>query len=128
MARVNYKIAHLIHTDPNEAKNQILEALRTEKMHIGNAAHRIGCTHGTLLIWMKKLEMQKAVDKLKATALKEGWHHEERGGRPKMTKSEKESARAAREAAKAAMTPSQLAAAKRARSRRRESKGSAHAA
>lgn len=99
MARVNYLIAHLIHTDPKAARDQILEAFRAEKMHVGNAAKRIGCTHGTLLIWIAKLEMGPAVAKLKKLAEREGWHHENHGGRPRLKPAERKARALARKAA-----------------------------
>ena len=103
MARVNHLLAHLIYTDPGEAKKQILEAFRREKMHVGNTAARIGCTHGTLLIWIARLTgLRSQIDKLKARAQDEGWHYvkEERGGRPKMSEDDRTAAKLERERTK----------------------------
>lgn len=116
MARVNHVISHLIHLDPKKAKDLILTALRDNKMHVGDAAKAIGCTHGTLLIWIGKLEMQPAVEKLRALATREGWHHDRHGGRPKMTAKALAAAKAAREA----MTPAQRKAALAKRSKKAE--------
>lgn len=82
MARMNYPIAHLIHIDPAKAKKQILDALRSAGMHMANAAASFGCTHGTFLMWIKKLDMREAIDDLRQTAKKKGWHHDHVGGRP----------------------------------------------
>jgi transposase-like protein len=83
MPRVNHQIAHLIHVDAAKAKKQILDALREEGMHMANAAARIGCTHGTLLVWVKKLDMQADIDALRDVAKRNGWHHDHVGGRPR---------------------------------------------
>ena len=117
MARINYKLTHLIYVDPDAAKKELLEALRAEKMHMGKTAASIGCTHGTLLGWIEKLDtlgknMTDAVLKLKVKALKEGWHWVNTGnpngqGRPKLSMAEKKR----RAEARAAMTPAQKRAA-----------------
>jgi DNA primase large subunit len=120
MARVNHLIAHLIHTDPKAAKQAILDALEAEKMVMGQAAAHIGCTHGTLLVWIAKLDMSPAVEKLRLRAMREGWLHIPQGGRPKMTAKARAEALAAREAKKAAMTPAEQAKDKAARKARRE--------
>lgn len=82
MARKNYAIGHLIHIDPADAKKQLLDMLREEKMHMSNVAKRIGCTPGTLINWFNALAMKDEVDEMRATARREGWHFDI-SGRPK---------------------------------------------
>ncbi len=104
MARVNHQIAHLIHIDAKAASKKILEALRAEKMHMGNTAARIGCTHGTLLLWIKKLDMVEPVEKLRLGMIeqlrrqskREGVREPRFGGRQKMSTEERAAAKAAR--------------------------------
>jgi hypothetical protein len=64
----------LIHFDPKKAKTLILDAFRAEKCHKGNTAHRIGCSHRTLLVWMKKLGIDAEIDRIYELAVKEGWN------------------------------------------------------
>lgn len=100
MARIDYQLAHLIHIDPEAAKKQILDVMRAEKMHMTNTAAKIGCTHGTLLGWIARLDaikgvkMTEAIASLKAKAEKEGWHWVNHGnpnskGRPPLSDAEK---------------------------------------
>ncbi len=113
MARVDYQLAHLIHIDPKAAKKEILDVLRGQKMHMTNAAAAIGCTHGTLLGWIARLDaiegigMTEAITALKAKAEKEGWHWVNHGnpnskGRPPLTEAEKKRRAKERAAATAA--------------------------
>ena len=119
MARVDHQLAHLIHVDAEAARDQILEALRAEKMHMSKTAARIGCTHGTLLNWIKKLDSIKgvkiaeAIASLKAVAENEGWHWVNTGnpnsrGRPPLSAAEKK--RRAEARAVAAQAPAKRAA------------------
>ncbi len=72
----------LITVEPGKAKEKILAALKTSKVHMATAAAALGCTHGTLLRWIADLELTRAVEQMKGKAIKEGWHHGRKGGRP----------------------------------------------
>lgn len=82
MAHADHEITHLIAVDPTKAKAKILQALKAARMHKAVATKEIGCSHGTFLRWIVRLGMQQEIEEMAAKAVKEGWHHEERGGRP----------------------------------------------
>lgn len=109
MARVDYPITHLIHIDPTKARKQILDALREQKMHMANVAKAFGCTHGTLLTWVKKLDLREAIDDLRETAKAKGWHHDHVGGRPPGPAKTAKPAKAPRKPAKAPRKPAKPA-------------------
>ncbi len=78
-----HEMGYLIRFDPAEAKKRILEALRLEGVHKGNASTRLGCRHGTLIRWIEQLKLAPAIATMTARAVREGWHHGHVGGRPK---------------------------------------------
>ncbi len=64
----------LIHFDPKKARTTILEAFRAAKCHKGNTAVRLGCSHRTFLVWVKKLDLDAELDKIYELAARQGWN------------------------------------------------------
>lgn len=79
------EILALIIADPAKAKTKILVALQATGMHMVEAAKRLGCDNSTLLRWIDRLGMKRDVERMRARAEREGWHHKKHGGRPKGT-------------------------------------------
>lgn len=73
----------LILSDPDKARRVILKSLRDSGMHLGEVERRLGCSRPTLLRWIERLALQETVEELREEALRDGWHHDRRGGRPK---------------------------------------------
>ena len=72
MANVHHALRHLIHVDAAKAGAQILRAVDEAGGHKSNAAKILGCTHGTLLAWIKKCGLEAQVDKVVEKAKAEG--------------------------------------------------------
>lgn len=77
-----HELASLIETNPKEAGEKILKAIRSARAHKGDAAKQLGCSHQTLLRWIARLGISKDVEKLVTEAEKKGWIHDKIGGRP----------------------------------------------
>jgi len=77
------EIQGLIIAEPEKARKKILSALEASRMHMGDAAKRLGCAHSTLLRWIAQLALARPIEVLKARAIRQGWHHNKIGGRPK---------------------------------------------
>lgn len=83
MAFEQKEMQGLIITNPAKAKAKILSALKGARVHMGNAATALDCSHVTLLRWIAKLGLQKEVDAMKDDAIKRGTYDGHKGGRPK---------------------------------------------
>lgn len=83
MAFEQKEMQALIITKPAEAKRKILAALKSNGVHMGNAAASLDCAHVTLLRWIAKLGLSAEVEAMKDTAIKKGWYEGHKGGRPK---------------------------------------------
>lgn len=75
-------LTHLIHTHPEAARKQILDALRKSGMHKGEASKLLSIAHPTLLRYIAALRLADEIDRLVEVARREGWHHGRIGGRP----------------------------------------------
>lgn len=84
MAYQKQKLGLLIEVDPRAARAEILKAYETAKASQRDAATELGCSETTLIRWIKLLDLQVTLLKLKKRAIKENWHHvnQTRGGRP----------------------------------------------
>lgn len=77
------EINALIALEPAKASKMILDALRTAGMHKGNAAKEMGCSHGTLLRWIARLDLDTKITQMMEVAERRGWRHNGRTGRPR---------------------------------------------
>lgn len=82
MANPHQEINALIALDPAKAAEIILDALRDAGMHKGNAAKAMECSHGTLLRWIARLNLDAKIAKMLKDAERKGWRHNGRTGRP----------------------------------------------
>lgn len=73
----------LIRERPQAARLAICLALFLSGMSKSDAAKRLKCTHGTLLRWIAMLKLEKRIELMTNDAIKNGWHHGRKGGRPK---------------------------------------------
>ncbi len=77
MAYVKHQLAALIEVDPKAAAKQICDAYVEGKASQRDAAAVLGVNESTYYRWVKLLDLSAALEKLKAKAKKEGWHHEQ---------------------------------------------------
>lgn len=82
---MSHEIFALIIADPPRASKIILGSLKENGMHKGQTAEALGCTHGTLLRWIAKLELSDQIDRMVEKADTQGWRHNGRTGRPRGT-------------------------------------------
>lgn len=107
MSYVNHDINAMIFLNQESAKKRILDVLKKTKMHKGEAAKELGCSHATLLRWIARLQLDEAIDKLQARAHEKGWHFRRNpsSGRPKGSKDKKPRKRRWKKAPEEAVTP-----------------------
>jgi hypothetical protein len=95
MAYRKHKLLSLIEADPRAAAEQIAEAFREAKCSRKDTAIRLELAYNTLTRYVTALDralatreqrkpLTKRLEKIKASAIREGWHHEQnkQGGRP----------------------------------------------
>lgn len=84
MAFQKHTLSSLIDVDPKTAAEKLLAAYTEARANQRNAAKKLGVSEGTIIRWIKRLNLGQRFAKVKARALREGWHHDEnkRGGRP----------------------------------------------
>lgn len=82
MAFADHEMTHLIQVSPGKAREKIKRVLKSQGAHMANTAKVFGCTHGTLLRWIERLDMKQAVADLVDLAKAEGWHQTGNKGRP----------------------------------------------
>lgn len=93
MAYQQHPMQARIQLDPKGAAEEIADLYRAEKCHQRNVAARLSISVGTLIRYIHKLDIALRTPtnkepftgrlaRIKASALKEGWHHHELGGRP----------------------------------------------
>lgn len=88
MSYSTHPINALIVLDPKEASKKILKVLKEVGMRKGDAAATLGCSHGTLIRWIEKLNLSSTIDAMYEVAKSEGWAYERRpgSGRPRGSK------------------------------------------
>lgn len=73
MANQHHALRHLIHVDAKAAGVQILRAIEKARGNKGAAAELLGCSHGTMLLWIKQIgigeEIEELIEDLKARGL-----------------------------------------------------------
>jgi hypothetical protein len=95
MPFVDHEMTHLLRTDPVKASARIVDAYRRAKCLQKGAAKILGTTAETLIRWIRALDgpsggkLRARLDRLKAEAKRQGWHHDrdKLGGRPRGSKS-----------------------------------------
>jgi hypothetical protein len=60
---------------PDEARQEITDAFVQARCHRTRAAEALGCTLGTLISWIDRLNLREAFKEIEERAKKEGWHH-----------------------------------------------------
>ena len=74
----------VVKVNPTKARVDILRAYEKTKCDLTAVSVLLGCSYNTLQRWVVALNLQPQLDRLKARALREGWHHgkNRNGGRP----------------------------------------------
>lgn len=75
-------LGRMVRLDPKKLERIMIAALRKAGMHRGGAAADLGVSHAAISRWITRLGIGDQVAELEQRALKEGWHHGRRGGRP----------------------------------------------
>lgn len=93
MAFVERALTHVIELEPEKAAASMLDAYQRARCKSRQAALDVGVTERTWIRWVIRLDgllmgtkkgtMSERMDKLKAKAQREGWHHKDVGGRPR---------------------------------------------
>jgi transposase-like protein len=73
-----------VRANPAQAKGRIIMAYHKTGANLEEAAKLLDTTDRTLRRWVLRLKLTDELRRLKAAALKEGWHHDHsrHGGRP----------------------------------------------
>ena len=79
----------VVRVNPAKARLDILRAYEKSRCDLTATSVLLDCSYNTLQKWVTALALQPRLDKLKARALREGWHHDKNrnGGRPRAQKS-----------------------------------------
>lgn len=76
------KLAMVAEVTPNDARTQIEAAFRKCGAHHERTARELGVNKRTFARVVDALNMRHRLARLTEEAIKKGWHHGERGGRP----------------------------------------------
>ena len=73
-----------VRANPERAKRRIIMEYRKTGANLNDVATRMETTERTIHRWVIRLKLTDELRRLKAAALKEGWHHDHsrHGGRP----------------------------------------------
>ena len=84
MAKTSYsELGLLALTEPAKAREAVVQAMRTARMHLATAAEALGVHQVTLRRLVVRLGLGPALKKLSASARREGWYDGSHKGWPK---------------------------------------------
>lgn len=83
MAYQKHPVGVLIDAAPKQATERILTEFRKAKCSQVLAAQRLGVAESTLIRWVERLGLAPKLAAIVKTAIREGWHHGEKRGRPR---------------------------------------------
>lgn len=77
------EFAATVRFQPDKARDCVLEKFREAGANLKETAKLFGVSYRTMHRWIETLDVQDRLEKLRAKAIREGWHRADPGGRPR---------------------------------------------